>query len=169
MTSVYRKPIFSGVFTNFESFIPAIYKYGLIETLLHRSSRLCSNYENSHRKIETLKSVLKHKSYPYNLVNHCIKTFLNKLFVQGDLNVTIPKKKLICVLPYLGKASLDLRTRLRRTLERKLPFCKLKIIFSSKCRLNILFHFKDSFEKKKIHSGIVCLYTCSNCNVVTGT
>ena len=71
---------------------------------------------------------------------------------------------MICVLPYLGKASLDLRTRLRRTIERNLAFCKLKIIFRSKCRLNTLFHFKDSLEKK-IRSGIIYRYRCSNCNV----
>ena len=44
VTSVYRKPTFSAVLTNFESFIPDICKSGLIETLLHRSFRLCSNY-----------------------------------------------------------------------------------------------------------------------------
>ena len=38
VTSVYRKPTFSGVFTNFESFIPDIYKHALTETLLHRIS-----------------------------------------------------------------------------------------------------------------------------------
>ena len=37
VTSVYRKPTFTGVFTNFQSFVPDIYKRGLIETLLHRS------------------------------------------------------------------------------------------------------------------------------------
>ena len=110
-----------------------IYKRGLIETLLHRSFRLCSNYENFHREIETLKSILKHNSYPHNLVNHCIKKFLNKLFVQKGFNFMVPKRELICVLPYLGKASPDLRTR--RTIERNLPFCKLKIIFRSKWRL----------------------------------
>ena len=45
VTSIYRKPTFSGVFTNFESFIRDIYKCRLIETLLHRSCRLCSNYK----------------------------------------------------------------------------------------------------------------------------
>ena len=95
-------------------------------------------------------------------MNHCIKNFLNKLFVQRDLNFTVPKKELIW--SYLGKASLDLRTRLRRTIERNLPFCKLKISFRSKCRLNTLFHFKDSLEKK-IRSGIIYRYRCSNCNV----
>ena len=169
VASIYRKPIFSGVFTNFESFIPDIYKRGLIETLLHRSFRLCSNYENFHREIETLKSILKRNSYPHNLVNHCIKKFLNKLFVQRDLNFTVPKRELICILPYLGKVSLDLRTKVRRTIERNLPFCKLKIIFKSKCRLNTLFHFKDSLEKKT-RSGIIyrknllrkILITCEN-------
>ena len=94
-------------------------------------------------------------------MNHCIKKFLNKLFVEGGLNFMFRKRELICVLPYLGKASLDLRTRFRRTVERNLPFCKLKIIFRSKCRLNTFFRFKDSIEKK-IHSGIIYRYTCSN-------
>ena len=57
-----------------------------------------------------------------------------------------------------------LRTRLRRTIERNLPYCKLKIIFRSKCRLNTLFRFKDPLEKK-IRSGIIYRYTCSNCRV----
>ena len=42
VTSVYSKPTFSGVFTNFERFIPEMHQLGLIETLLHRSFRLCS-------------------------------------------------------------------------------------------------------------------------------
>ena len=131
---------------------------------LHWSLRLCSNFENFHQEIETLKSILKLKSYAHNLVNHCIKKFLNKLFAQRDLNFTVPKRELICVLPYLGKASLDLKTKLRRTIERNLPFCKLNIIFRSKYRLNTLFHFKDSLEKK-LRSGIIYRYRCSNCNV----
>ena len=41
-TSVYHKPTFSGVFTKFESFIPNLYKYTLLFTLLHRPFKLCS-------------------------------------------------------------------------------------------------------------------------------
>ena len=76
----------------------------------------------------------------------------------------VPKKELSFVLPYLGKLLFDLRTRLRRTIERDLPYCKLKIIFRSKFRLNTLFPFKDPLEKK-ILSGIIYRYTCSNCKV----
>ena len=35
-TSVYRKSTSSGGFTNFESFLPTVYKFGLVYTLLHR-------------------------------------------------------------------------------------------------------------------------------------
>ena len=38
-----RYPTFSGVFTNFESYIPEMHKRGLTETLLHRSFRLDSS------------------------------------------------------------------------------------------------------------------------------
>ena len=164
VTSVYHKPTFSGVFTNFESFIPEMHKRGLLETLLHRSFRLCSSYENFHREIETLKSIFKHNNYLQNFVNQCIKKFLNKLFIKRDINFMVPKRELTFVLPYLGKLSLDLRTRLRRTIERDLPYCKLKIIFRSKCRLNTLFRFKYSLVKKN-RSGIIYRYTCSNCKV----
>ena len=74
-TSVYLKPTFSGVFTNLESFIPDMHKRGLIETLLHRSFRFCSSYQNFHREIETLKSIFKHNNYSQNFVNQCIRSF----------------------------------------------------------------------------------------------
>ena len=85
VTSVYRKPTFSDVFTNFESFIR-----GLIETLLHRSFRLCSSYKNFHREIKTLKPIFKHNNYPQNFMTQCIKFFLNKLFIKKDLNFMVP-------------------------------------------------------------------------------
>ena len=87
--------------------------------------------------------------------------FLNILFIKKDLNFMVPQRKLTFFLPYLGKLSLDLRPRLRRTIERDSPYCKLKVIFRSNCRLNALFRFKDSLEKK-IRSGIIYRYMCSN-------
>ena len=42
-TSVYRKPTFSDVVTNFESFLPISYMYNLISTLLHRGFMIFSS------------------------------------------------------------------------------------------------------------------------------
>ena len=89
---------------------------GLIETLLHRSFRLCCNYANFHREIETLKSILKHNNFRENFGNQCIKKFFKKLFIKKKLNFMIPKRELTFVLPYLGKLLPDLRTRLRQNI-----------------------------------------------------
>ena len=35
VTSVYRKPTFSGVYTHFDSFLPDTYKIGMIDTLIN--------------------------------------------------------------------------------------------------------------------------------------
>ena len=43
-TSIYRKPTFSGVYTNYLSFIPTSYKHGLILTLIYRCFHLCSDF-----------------------------------------------------------------------------------------------------------------------------
>ena len=58
-TSADRKPIFSGVSTNFESFISICYKLSLIDTLLYGGFSLCSNIKKFHQEISSPKTVLK--------------------------------------------------------------------------------------------------------------
>ena len=43
ITSVYRKPTFSGVYTHFDSFLSDTYKIGMIYTLANRYFRICSS------------------------------------------------------------------------------------------------------------------------------
>ena len=69
VTSVYRKPTFSGVFTNFESFISKCYKRSLIDTLLYRGFSLCSDMEKFHQEVSSLKSVFKSSGYPKNFID----------------------------------------------------------------------------------------------------
>ena len=59
---------------------------------------------------------------------------------------------------------MQLRTCLVNSIESNLKFCKLKVIFQSPCKLNSLFRYKDSLQKK-IRSDIVYRYMCSNCKV----
>ena len=47
-TSIYRKPTFTGVFSNFDSFIPMSFKRGLVYALHDRYFKICSSYEIFH-------------------------------------------------------------------------------------------------------------------------
>ena len=164
MTSVYRKPTFSGVFTNFGSFIPKSYKCNLLFTLLHRAFRLCSNFERFHQQIGKLKTSFENNGYPKGFDHFCIKKCLDKVFIEKKVVLKASKKELLCVLLFLRKKSMQLRTRLVDSIESNLKFCKRKVIFQSPCKLNSLFRYKDSLQKK-IRSDIVYRYMCSNCKV----
>ena len=82
MTSVYNKPTFSGVFTNFGSFIPKSYKCNLLFTLLHRAFKLCSNFERFHQEIDKLKTIFQNNGYPKSYVYFCIKKYSDKAFTK---------------------------------------------------------------------------------------
>ena len=164
MTSVYCKPTFSGVFTNFGSFIPKSYKYNLLFTLLHRAFKLCSKFERFHQEIDKRKTIFENNGYPKSFVDFCIKKYLDKVFIRKKVVLKALEKYFICVLPFLGKKSMQRRTRLVNSIESNLKFCKLKVIFRSPCKLNSLFRYKDSLQKK-IRSDTVYKYMCSNCKV----
>ena len=160
-TSVYRKPNFSGVFTNFDSFIPLSYKTRLIWSLLYRAFSLCSSFELLHQEILKLKDIFKRNGYPISFIDKCVKRFLDKVFVEKKTFLTASKKQLVCVLPFTGKKSLQLRSRLVKSIQGNLQFSSLKVVFQSPCKLHSLFHFKDTLDKK-IRSDLVYPYACSN-------
>ena len=69
----------------------------------------------------------------------------------------------MCVLPFTGKKSLQLRSKLLKSLQNNLSFCHLKVVFQSPYKLHTLFSFKDTLDKK-IRSRLVYCYSCSSCN-----
>ena len=102
-TSVYHKPTFSGVYTNFNSFISEEYKVGLISTLLFRTFTVVSDYSKFHSEVSHLKEILKKNAFPIKLIDSCIKNFLNKRLTEKPVTLTAEKKDLVIVLPFLRK------------------------------------------------------------------
>ena len=103
--------------TNFESFIPISYKSNLMFTLLFRAFKLCSNFELFHQEILNLKDIFKRNSSPGNFIDACIKRYLNQVFIDKKIYALAPKKELICVLPFIGKKSLQLRSKLVKSVQ----------------------------------------------------
>ena len=164
LTSIYRKPTFSGVFTHYNSFIDDSYKKSLIFTLLFRCYSLCSNYEKFHVEIEFLRDIFKRNSYPSNLVENAISIFLKQLYVPKKVVLTVPKKELLLILPFMGNLSISLRKQIHSCFGQILPPCKIKLIFKSTNRLSTIFSFKDTIPKA-LCSNLVYKFMCGDCNV----
>ena len=115
VTSIYRKPTFSGIFPNIESLITDIYKRDQLK--LYFAEVL--DY------VPTMRTFIKRWTLWSQYLNIIVITMISWItvsksfwisYIQRDLNFIVPKRELICVLPYLDK-TFDLRTRLRRTIE----------------------------------------------------
>ena len=161
-STVHRKDTFSGVFTNYNAFIPDTYKKGLISTLLYRAYMINSSFLSLHREVEKLKKVFKKNGYPSSFIDRCIYRFFNKLYIKKVPVHTVPKKEVLIVLPFLGSSSWNIKNDLVRTFRNILPFCNIKIVFKTTNRLSNYFSFKDKFPKC-LMSGVIYHYTCAMC------
>ena len=94
-TIVYKRKTFSGLYTNFKSFIPETYKIGLIKSLF----KLCSDFIKFHLEIDKLKIIFYKNSYPRDLVDKCVKEVLEKILVPKPAVSAVPKKDLVIALP----------------------------------------------------------------------
>ena len=146
--SVYHKPTFSGVYLNFKSFIFKEYKVGLIFTLLFRTFSTVWDFLKFHSEVSHLKEILKKDAFPIKVKDCCIKKFLNKRLTVKPVISTAEKIDLVIVLPFLGKLSLDLRTRLKtlsvifKSLTRISDFSSLKTKLPIACALMSLTTFR---------------------------
>ena len=162
-TSIYRKPTFSGVYSNFERFLPSVYKFGMVYTLVYRCFRICSNWTQFHTELIYLKGIFQKNSYPKNFIDKCFKRFLNNVHLVKENVPTVEKKRLLLVLPYLGIISLQTRTKLQEALKGVLNCCKLEIVFKCQTRLSHSFRYKDPIPKDLI-SGVVYKFQYGLCN-----
>ena len=71
-TSVYHKPTFSEVYSNFSSFTCDQYKIGLIFTFLFRTFSVVSDVSRFHTEVSHLKEILRKNAFPIKLVDNCI-------------------------------------------------------------------------------------------------
>ena len=163
VTSVFRKATFSGIFTNFRSFIPELYKRNLISTLLFRSYTISSNWELVHKEVSRIKSFLQKNAYTESYIDNAIKQFFNKIFGNRDPIAVNETETHEIVLPYLGSISSRVRRNLKSLAKKYIPKCQIKIIFKSPAKLSSVFTFKDKLQSYLV-SGVVYKYTCSGCN-----
>ena len=150
VTSVYRKPTFSGVYTYFDSFLPSTYKIGMIYTLEFRCFRICSDWNKFHKEIIFLKDIFLKNGYPASCIDKCFKTFLDQLFIKTPQVLIVEKKILTFVLPFFGNLSLQTKTKLQNVLKRVLGCCKIQIVFKNQRNLSNIFRVKDCLPYEAI-------------------
>jgi len=96
VTSVFRKPTYTGLTTKFSSYIPTKYKGNLISTLIYRAYKISKNHLIFCNEIDFITNILRKNEYPLNFIFRNIKKTLNNLIIHHLTPLTVPKDK-ICL------------------------------------------------------------------------
>ena len=154
VTSVYRKPTFTGLYIPFDSFVPFRYKRNLIKNLCSRATRLCSPPQLL-TEIEFLKGVLTKNGYPPSI----LRKYLKPNLVSNQRPYGPEKCPVVLRLPYIGPVSRKFEQEIRLCVEPVYTATKLVFVYSTKRAFNLA---KDVLPIQQM-SNVIYSYTCRQC------
>jgi hypothetical protein len=96
-TKVYRKATWSGLYLNYNSFVPMKYKIGLLRTLSFRASKICSP-ECLAEEMAFLRTTLLRNNFPPIFIDKHLRLPSKPNFIYEGPE----KKQLFIKLPFLG-------------------------------------------------------------------
>lgn len=106
ITSVYRKPTFTGLLMNFKSNCPIKYKTGLIKCLLHRCYLISSNWSIFTNELTKLKCIFINNAFPGILFDRVVNSFIdNKMNRTNFHQNPTENPKYVISLQYFGPIS----------------------------------------------------------------
>ena len=116
VTSIYKKPSDTGLFTNFSSFISNTYKKCLIKTHVDRIFRINNTSAGFSKDIENWEITLQKNGYPEREIN---KTVNKRL--KNELNDNKDKSCRYFKLPYIGNISKNAENKLNEIIVKLVP------------------------------------------------
>lgn len=151
--SIYRKPTWSGQYTNFNSFVPLKQKRNLIYCLTSRAKKICSE-DALDQELLTIANILRLNGFPDRFITKHINQ--NRSPVEA---VTVQKKPVYLSLPFKGDLLADrLNRRIYTSLNRTYPAAKLCSWFTTKRMIS--FNLKD---RVPVHAQNMVVYSFSCC------
>ena len=99
----------------------------------------------------------------FQMVQKCIKEFLGNILAPNTIVSIVTQKDLLISPPYLGKLPFQIHKRTNRIMKNKLPYCNIRFIFRTKCKIICFFTFKDRIPSI-LRSGIFNKNQCGGCN-----
>ena len=158
LTSVYRKPTFTGLYLNWHSFAPKSRKLNLIRCLSYRALNICSE-RKIENELKAIKDIFIDNGYPGDVIDnnikHAVTKFkdMNKVF--GPLKCPVNFR-----IPWVGSATKSFANKIASSVYRCSHAVNLRPIFTSRPAFN-------STNKNKLpifkQSNLIYRFVC-RCN-----
>ena len=156
VTSVYRKPTFTGLYIPFDSFTPMKYKINLMRNLMYRAVNICSDVMLD-TEIEKLKEIFGRNGYPERLVHKFVSR--DAVLVQSNVRPEDDRKPAFLRLPYIGPVSSRFEKSVKSVVMSTYSSVRPVIIFSTRRAAGVV---KDVLPIPTMNS-IIYNFECRGC------
>jgi hypothetical protein len=165
-TRIYRKPTFSGLITKWDSFVPKVYKYNAISTMVYRAIKICSSHTAIHREFKFIRSLAVKNGYPHSIVDSIIRRQLSILYTPPTPKPPTPPNNdtVLLRVPYYGPLSQVYAKRITSSVIKNYPSKQIRVIYDVKERVGSGFTLKDPIPEP-MKAGIVYEATCPECKM----
>ena len=161
-TSVFREKTYTGLGLNYLSYSAYLFKVNSIGTLINRAYNICSDYRKFDIEMKFLHDYFLKNSYPSYLFYKVLRFFLDKKHNPQRQTLTVNKDVRYIRLPYIGKVSLEVKSKLQDILRCTYPQIKFQFIFCNNFTLGSFLR-GSSFLPQDLRSSVIYLFTCPRC------
>ena len=167
LSTVFRKPTFTGLGTSFFSFCCLKFKTNAIQTLLHRGFNICSTAFSFKKEVDFLKKFFHENGFPRSLIERKIETFLSKKLDVHIPNVTVNPKPFYYKLQFYGQESVLFDIEISKLISEFFYHIKPIGVLINTYSIGNFFKMKDTLPKS-LCACVIYKYSCpkENCGSV---
>ena len=125
--SVYRKPTFTGLYLQWNSFAPTQQKVSLLRSLTSRAVKICSDSMLS-QELDKLRNIFLDNGYPSLVIERAVKSTAQRKVMQEPDGREI---KAFLRLPWIGNKSNGLKKEVLNAIAHGFPKVKARIVFTT--------------------------------------
>ena len=163
-TGLYRKDTFTGLSTKYNSAVPNRYKFNLIQCLVTRAFRICSDFHKFSTETTFLRNYFQQNGFPCSLVNKAINLTADSLRTSIQIP-SVEKKSIYCCIPFIShKTNSFIKKSMRDIVSKNYPHLNLRLIFTNSFTVSSFFRFKDRVPTELV-SNAVYLFKCRQCSI----
>ena len=154
LTSVYRKPTFTGQYLRWNSFSPTKRKTNLISTLVHRDFMICSK-SKLEPELNKIRSILTSNGYPEDVITSTFQRKLKQL--NAKLIHSSDKCPVYLHVPWLGNVSTRFEKQISSAVKRCYFAVEPRVVFTTR---QLLSPTKKDVLPSHHCSNLVYLFVC---------
>ena len=153
-TMIYRKQTFTGLMTNWNSFVPFSYKEARMVSMIERALSVCSTYSLLEDKLNQIRHYCHLNGYPRDFVDRPIGIGLTKYLNRNNKEPNLPvagceRQRLFVEVPFIGEQIDLMKKKIQQLTESICPDLDVRFIAKPPRTVQTFFPTEEPVPKRR--------------------